>query len=191
MKNTEEIFGSAGTYRTTVSSGNSSSFSHTGSSYLGLNTLTAIKDPALNVYTFGTVMLAGTSQPALIINNANTIISPLVVFFRGNLSSYGYSQILKPFKITGYPGVFHHYNLNPTVSIDGNIVSYLSSSSSSTKSEIKFGTYISYIPETPSSNQTGQEPQLDFSPRRQSDITYSRDIVTRTFSRYTDIFKIL
>lgn len=184
MKNTEEIFGSAGTYRTTVSSGNSSSFSHTGSSYLGLNTSTGNKDSALNVYTFSTVMLAGTSQPISIISNANTISSPLVVVFRGNLSSYGYSQILKPIKIAGYPGVFHHSNLSPTVSVGGYTVSYLSSSSSSPKSEINFGTYISYTSATPSSNQTGQNPQLDFSPKRQSDVTYSRNIVTQTFSRY-------
>ena len=184
MKNTEEIFGSAGTYRTTISSGNSSIFSRTGSTYLGINTLMANKDPALNVYTFSTVMLAGNSQPISIISNVNTISSPFAIFFRGNLSSYGYSQILKPFKIAGYPGVFHHANLSPTVSVSGYTVSYLSSSSSSPKSEINFGTYISYTSETPSSNQTGQEPQLDFSPKRESDVTYSRNIVTQTFSRY-------
>lgn len=184
MKKTEEIFGSAGTYRTTISSGNSSTFSHTGSTYLGLNALVEVKDPALNVYTFSTVMLAGTSQPTSIISNENTITSPFKTFFRGNLSSYGYSQILKPFKITGYPGVFHHLNLNPTVSVGDYTVSYLSSSSSSPKSEISFGTYISYTSAIPSSNQTGQNPQLDFSPQRQSDVTYSRKIVTETFSRY-------
>lgn len=184
MSDKDIIFGSAGTYRSTTWSGNLSSFSATGSSYSGINTASSVKNIDLNVFTLLAGALPTASQPTQIISTNNTISSPFSTYFTGSLSSYGYSNLLSPSSINGFPGVFHHYNISPTFTVGGKVVSSLSSSSASKKTEIIFGTYTSYTPAQRESNSTGQNPNLDFLPQRQSDVTYSRDIVTEFFTRY-------